>query len=169
MPLPPLLRRITQPILDLLTQGITPEKIALSLALGIAFGVFPMLGTTTLLCTLIAVPLRLNLPALQLVNYLMYPVQIALLIPFIRFGEWLWNAPRLPLSLSQILAMVRTDAWHAITLLWHSTMLAVSAWLLAAPFFIAAFYLVTVPVLRYAASQMNKKATPTTPNPQPET
>lgn len=155
-----LLRRIAQPILDLLTQGITPEKIALSLAIGIAFGVFPMLGTTTLLCTLIAVPLRLNLPAIQLVNYLMYPAQIAMLIPFIRFGEWLWRAPKLPLSLSQILALVRADAWHAISLLWHSTMLAVSGWLLAAPLFIAAFYVATVPVLRYAARSLNRNSGP---------
>ena len=152
-----LLRRILKPILDLLTQGITPEKIALSLAIGIAFGVFPMLGTTTLLCTLIAVPLRLNLPAIQLVNYLMYPAQIALLIPFIRFGEWLWNAPKLPLSLSQILAMVRADPWHAITVLWHSTMLAVSAWILAAPVFVAIFYVCEVPLLRYAASHLGKQ------------
>ncbi len=153
----PLLQRMLKPILDLLTQGITPEKIALSLAIGIAFGVFPMLGTTTLLCTLIAVPLRLNLPAIQLVNYLMYPAQIALLIPFIRLGEWLWSAPPLPLSLSQILAMVRADAWHAITVLWHSTMLAVSAWILAAPVFVAIFYVCAVPLLRYAASKLGKQ------------
>jgi hypothetical protein len=30
------------PILQLLTQGITPEKIALSLAFGIMLGVFPV-------------------------------------------------------------------------------------------------------------------------------
>jgi uncharacterized protein (DUF2062 family) len=43
-------RRIVAPILALLTQGITPEKIALSLALGIVLGVFPVLGSTTVLC-----------------------------------------------------------------------------------------------------------------------
>jgi len=165
------LRRLLQPILDLLTQSITPEKIALSLAIGIAFGVFPMLGTTTLLCTLIAVPLRLNLPAIQLVNYMMYPAQIAMLIPFIRFGEWLWRAPRLPLSLTQILAMVRADAGHAIAVLWHSTLLAVSGWVLAAPCFIAIFYVVTVPLLRLAAKGLDRNATavPERRNLKPET
>ncbi len=42
---------------------MTPEKMALSLALGGALGVFPALGCTTLLCTLVAIVLRLNLPA----------------------------------------------------------------------------------------------------------
>ena len=150
-------RRILQPILDLLTQGITPEKIALSLAIGIALGVFPMLGVTTLLCALIAVVLKLNLPAIQLVNYLMYPAQIALLIPFIRLGEKIFGVPPLPLSVSQILAMIKADAWHAITFLWHSTMLAVAGWSLTAPVFIACFYLAAVPILRYTSRNLKLK------------
>jgi hypothetical protein len=44
--------RVVQPVIDLLTQGISPEKIALSLAFGIVLGVFPVLGSTTLLCAL---------------------------------------------------------------------------------------------------------------------
>lgn len=43
-------RRLIRPILDLLRQGVTPEKIALSIALGGALGVFPALGSTTALC-----------------------------------------------------------------------------------------------------------------------
>src|SRR5262249_21127692 len=68
-------RRVARPILELLIEGVTPEKIALSLALGAAFGVFPALGWTTTLCAVLAFALKLNLPAIQLVNYLMYPVQ----------------------------------------------------------------------------------------------
>jgi len=47
-------RRIARPIVELLRQGVTPEKMALSLALGVALGVFPVLGTTTALCALVA-------------------------------------------------------------------------------------------------------------------
>src|SRR5262249_31861133 len=79
-------RRILRPIIELLRQGVTPEKMALSLALGVALGVFPALGWTTTLCAIAALVLRLNLPAIQIVNYFMYPAQIALLIPFFRLG-----------------------------------------------------------------------------------
>src|SRR5713226_7341076 len=99
-------RRLVRPILDLLRQGVTPEKIALSIALGVALGVFPVLGSTTALCALAALVLRLNLPAIQVVNYFVYPLQIALLIPFFRMGEWLFRSPHLPLSVSQIYAMI---------------------------------------------------------------
>ena len=62
-------RRLARPILELLRQGVTPEKIALSVALGAALGVFPAIGLSTTLCAIAALVLRLNLPAIQIVNY----------------------------------------------------------------------------------------------------
>ena len=63
-------QRLVRPIRQLLTHGITLEKIALSLAFGIMLGVFPVLGTTSLLCLIAALLFRLNLAAVQLVNIL---------------------------------------------------------------------------------------------------
>src|SRR6266849_7485271 len=102
-------RRLLRPILDLLRQGVTPEKMALSLALGGALGVFPALGCTTLLCTIVAIVLRLNLPAIQIVNYFVYPIQIALLLPFFRLGEKLFRATHLPVSVAQIHGMIHAN------------------------------------------------------------
>jgi uncharacterized protein (DUF2062 family) len=87
-----LYRKLVRPLVDLLRQGVSPEKIALSVALGVTLGVFPVLGSTTALCALAAFALQLNLPAIQLVNYFVYPLQIALLIPFFRLGEKLFRA-----------------------------------------------------------------------------
>ena len=145
-------RRLVRPIVDLLTQGITPEKIALSIAFGLVLGVFPALGWTTLLCLAVAVWLKLNVPAMQLVNYLAYPLQLALLVPFLRAGEWGFRAPRLAISLPQILAMVRADVWHAITALWVATMHAIVAWALLAPLAVWAIYKVLAVVLRRLAA-----------------
>ena len=111
-------RRLVRPILDLLRQGVTPEKIALSVALGSALGVFPALGWSTTLCAIAAIVLRLNLPAIQLVNYFVYPAQIALLVPFFRWGEKLFRAPHFPISVPQIYALFHAGAWIAIKLLW---------------------------------------------------
>ena len=84
------LRKVVQPLLELLRQGLTPEKIAFTIALGITLGVTPVLGSTALLCTLAAVAFRLNLPAIQLVNWLVYPLQLALLVPLLRIGAWMF-------------------------------------------------------------------------------
>jgi len=141
-------RRIARPILELLRQGVTPEKMAMSLALGVALGVFPVLGTTTALCALAALILRLNLPAIQIVNYLVYPLQIALLIPFFRMGEKLFSAPHLPLSLAQILAMAQASFWGTTRFLWTTIWHSIVAWCLIAPVFVAVAYVILVPLLR---------------------
>lgn len=141
-------RRLVRPLLDLLRQGVTPEKLALSIALGAVLGVFPALGCTTGLCALLALVLRLNLPAIQMVNYFMYPAQIALLVPFFRLGEKLFRAPHLPLSVAQIYLLAHRDLWGAIRFLWTTTWHAVAAWALVAPLAAALLYLIVVPVLR---------------------
>lgn len=144
-------RRIARPVVELLRQGVTPEKMALSIALGVALGVFPVLGTTTALCALVAFVWRLNLPAIQIVNYFVYPLQIALLIPFFRVGEKLFGAAHLPLSVAQILAAVHASFWGAIRFMWTTIWHAAVAWCLIAPLFVAMTYVVLVPLLRRAA------------------
>jgi uncharacterized protein (DUF2062 family) len=146
-------RRITRPIVELLRQGVTPEKMALSLALGVALGVFPLLGTTTALCALVALIWRLNLPAIQIVNYFVYPLQIALLIPFFRAGEKLFGAPHLPLSIDQIIAAVHASLWNATQFLWTTVWHAAVAWCLIAPFFVGLAYAILVPLLQSAAKK----------------
>ena len=145
-------RKLIQPIIDLLRQGITPEKIALSLAIGVCLGVFPVLGSTTALCTLAAIIFRLNLPAIQLVNYFVYPLQLALLIPFIRFGEIIFRAPHVSLSLTIIFESIKRSAWQTTKTYWTSGWHAMIGWCLVGPLAIWTLYLVLTPLLRRLAS-----------------
>jgi uncharacterized protein (DUF2062 family) len=73
--------------------GLSPETVALILAVGLVLGTFPVCGCPTLFCILAAVALRLNLPALQLVNHLTSPLQLALLVPFARLGARIVPSP----------------------------------------------------------------------------
>jgi uncharacterized protein (DUF2062 family) len=140
--------RMVRPILDLLRQGVTPEKIALSVALGAALGVIPALGLSTTLCAIAAIVFQLNLPAIQIVNYFMYPAQIALLVPFFRLGERLFRAPHFPISVSQIYAMFHASTWNAIKLLWTTIWHALMVWGMMAPVFVGLLYVILTPVLR---------------------
>lgn len=138
-------RRVIAPIVVLLTQGITPEKIALSLTFGIVLGIFPVLGSTTILCAVAAFVFGLNLPAIQLVNYLIYPVQLFLLLPFMRMGEKLFRAAPVPLSMAQILTVAHAGLAHAVSTLWLAEVHAIFAWLLIAP---PAIFLLYIPLSR---------------------
>jgi uncharacterized protein (DUF2062 family) len=72
-----------------LSQGISPRRLALTLALGFAVGCIPVVGIPTVLCAALALALRLNLPAIQAANYIAMPLQLALIVPFVRLGRWL--------------------------------------------------------------------------------
>jgi uncharacterized protein (DUF2062 family) len=69
-----------------LRQGISPRRLALTLALGFAIGCLPVVGVTTAVCLLVATCLRLNLPAIQAANWVAMPLQVALIVPFVRLG-----------------------------------------------------------------------------------
>jgi uncharacterized protein (DUF2062 family) len=141
-------RKFVIPILDLLRQGITPEKLALSIALGITLGVTPVLGSTSILCFLAALAFRLNVPAIQLVNFAVYPLQFALLIPFLRMGEWIFGAPPMKITLAQIVGMIRANAFAAMDTLWVATLHALVAWLLIGSLLLLLLYLLLVPFLK---------------------
>jgi uncharacterized protein (DUF2062 family) len=133
-------RRLVIPILNLLRQGITPQKIALSIALGIILGVIPVLGSTTMLCFTAAALLRLNLPAIQLINFLVYPLQIALLIPFLKMGQWVFGTTAATPTLVQIVELTRHSAWTSIRTFWSMTMHALVVWLVLGSLALPLFY-----------------------------
>lgn len=130
---PLLHRHIIDPLKLLLRQGITPQKVALSLACGVVCGLFPVFGTTTVLCAVVALRFRLNLPAVQLVNYIIYPAQLALIVPFIRAGEFILRADRTKLTLPQMIALIGKNHIQALHLLWRLALHGIVAWLVFAP------------------------------------
>jgi hypothetical protein len=73
-----------------LSQGVSPRRLALTLALGLAIGCIPVFGISTLVCVALAFGLRLNLPAIQAANYAVMPLQLLLIVPFVRLGGWLF-------------------------------------------------------------------------------
>ena len=60
--LPLIRKRLVDPILALLSQGLAPRELALCLALGCGVGLYPVLGVATPALTLIALVRKLNLP-----------------------------------------------------------------------------------------------------------
>jgi uncharacterized protein (DUF2062 family) len=76
-----------QKVVACLLQGVSPRRLALTLALGFAIGCIPVIGVTTLLCFAAAFALRLNLPAIQAANWTAMPLQVALIVPFVRMGR----------------------------------------------------------------------------------
>ncbi len=87
--------RVIIPLIKLLHEGVTPRKLALAVTLGFVFGIFPIIGVTTILCGVVAVIFRLNMAAIQLINYLVYPIQLLLFVPYLKLGSFVFNVQHL--------------------------------------------------------------------------
>jgi uncharacterized protein (DUF2062 family) len=142
--------RFASPLIQLARQGVTPEMLALSLALGLCVSCFPVLGTTTILCTLIAFTWRLNLPAILLANWAALPLQMVFLIPLIQIGGRLFPSKHVAIPAAQLSVMLIAEPWHATKQLWTWPWHAVVAWMLVAP---VACVLLTV-ILRIALRRL---------------
>lgn len=72
-----------QKFLHLLQQefkkGLSTQSLAMAISFGVMFGVFPIIGTSSLICFLLAVVFKLNQVVIQSVNYLVYPLQFVLI------------------------------------------------------------------------------------------
>jgi uncharacterized protein (DUF2062 family) len=139
-----------------LTQGISPDRLALCVAIGVVVGNIPILGVSTIICAVIALLFRLNLPAIQLVQAAMAPTQILLIIPFVRLGEWLVHAPKEPVSIKAALALMAQGLWHTVLVLWSAILHASLAWALVAPLCILLLHRLLTPLFERAATQMNR-------------
>jgi uncharacterized protein (DUF2062 family) len=127
--------------------------VAISLALGAAFGLFPILGTSTLLCFAAALLFRLNHPAIQLANYLMYPFQLPLILVYVRFGEVLTSSPRVAFDPRVLSAALRADPTAFVARFGLTALHAVLGWMAAAPLLIGLLYVVALPLMRRLRGQ----------------
>jgi uncharacterized protein (DUF2062 family) len=151
-------RKILDPLLALLKQGMSPKRLALCVALGIVIGNIPILGVSTLICAAIALLFRLNLPAIQIVQAAMAPSQLLLIIPFVRLGEWIVRAPPQPVSIQEGLALMAQGVGHAVITLWNAIWHAGLAWILVAPLAVLFFYKLLTPVFVHAAARIGSQS-----------
>jgi uncharacterized protein (DUF2062 family) len=141
-------RKIIQPLLKVLREGITPQRLALTLAMGVGFGLIPVFGLTTVFCLGAAFAFRLNKPAMLLINFAIYPLQLILYIPFIKLGEFICGFPPTSMNIYVLIEMFRDDWAATLSSIWLSNLLGIFAWLLLmVPLGFAIYYMV-LPILK---------------------
>lgn len=147
-------RRLLEPLWGLLRQGLAPRELALCLALGAGVGLFPVLGVSTPALTVLALWLRLNLAAIQLVSWSIGPLQLLLIIPFMRLGEWVVGATPQPLTIAAGMEILGQGVLQAIVTLWDAIIHASIGWILIGPIGIYVLYRALIPILDRVAERL---------------
>jgi uncharacterized protein (DUF2062 family) len=158
-------RRGVLPILALLRMGATPRSLAWSIAAGVLIGINPVLGTTTLLCLAVTVGFRLNVIASQIANQAMFPLELALMVPFIRLGSRLFHTAALPLAPRLLLEEAHTAPLTLTRQIWmwewHAFVLWAAIALVAAP----PIALAITPLLERIHERVQRHQYPIVPTP----
>ena len=130
------------------------ERVSWTISLGFVLGVFPIMGSTSLVCLAAGWMLRLNQALLHVFKSRVYPLPLALILVFIRLGERLYGAPLIAFSIPQLLGKFKADplqfardfgmaAWHGV-----------SAWLLIAPVAAVLIKWAVTPLVRKMAGSL---------------
>ena len=119
--------RVLRPLLRLLRGGVTPRRLAWSLALGIVIGINPSVGFTTFIVILLAWAFGLSQVASQIGAHSVTPIHLLLFIPFIELGVHLFHTRRLPLDRHQI-EHLSHHPWHLIRDIWQWEWHALIVW-----------------------------------------
>ena len=139
-------------MVGILKQGLSPEQLALTFAVGTAVGLVPLLGAITTLAALVSFRLRLNVAAMQLISHMMTPIQFVLMIPLLRWGARLTGAAdKQELSLDSIRQLFATDWRGALQLLWKAELGALCIWALGSLPLVAVLFYGLRPLFRRMA------------------
>ena len=139
------------PIVAQLTQGLTPEKIALTIAIGSSIAMFPLLGTTTLMCLLIGVFMKLNQPIIQAVNYACTPIHLPFIYYSFRWGEKLFGVTHSRLEMRLMRRLLVEDPLQFAHDYGATAFHAIVVWAILVPFWGIAIYYIARPILREIA------------------
>ncbi|MCB1231695.1 MAG: DUF2062 domain-containing protein [Verrucomicrobiae bacterium] len=146
-------KRVVRPLRTQFTQGATPEELSHAVACGLLCGVFPILGTTSVVATVVGMALKLNQTVIQSLHWLVYPLHLVLIPVYIRAGEFLFGAPPIPFSIPDALDLFVHSPGEFFSKFGMTCVHCIVAWAVTMPF-IAFLIIVSVrPLIRRASVQ----------------
>jgi uncharacterized protein (DUF2062 family) len=128
-----MLKKLRALIYEQLIRGVSPQKLAVTAAVGVSFGLFPLFGFTTIFCLIIGAIFKLNHPLLQLANHGMGVIHILMIPVFLRIGEFIVGATPISFSVTQMLHDVHEKPIVFLQNYGMAGLYAVLAWSLIAP------------------------------------
>ena len=126
-------RRVRDPLVAELRQGATPEAVSAAVVVSFAIAIIPFIGLTTLLCLAAGRLFRLNHVVMQIINHTAFPLQILLIVPFVRLGETLSGARHFALTPKAIIDEFNRSIPDFLEKFWLTGLHGLIGWLITVP------------------------------------
>jgi uncharacterized protein (DUF2062 family) len=126
----------------LFKQGLTPKQLCKSVIVSGLISTIPILGLSTFMITTVSLKWKLNLPLMLAISYLMWPIQILMIIPFMKIGQFIFSVPGKHHSVEEIISSFQESFFKTVTNLSFELLCGFGGWLLTAvPVAIGIYYL----------------------------
>jgi uncharacterized protein (DUF2062 family) len=135
-------------ITALFKQGLTPIELTQSIIVSGLISTIPILGVSTFLLTALSLKRKLNLPIMIAQSYLLWPIQVIMIIPFINIGEFIFSVPKTNHSAQEIIASFQNSFFATLSHLSFELLCGFGGWLLTAVPFSVGVYLLIVYILK---------------------
>ncbi|CAL9085881.1 unnamed protein product [Musa textilis] len=147
-------RKVVDPFLQIIRKGAEPKQLAFSTALGMSLGLFPICGVTVFLCGMAIAILRhhCHAPSVMLANFVATPIELSLVIPFLRLGELITGGPHFPLTSDALSKVVSGQASQGVLI---AILHALLGWIVAVPFILGTLYMILVPCFKFLVKKFN--------------
>lgn len=132
----------------LFKQGLSPLQLGESIIVSGVFSIIPILGVSTFILTTLSIKRKLNLPIMMTISYLMWPVQVLLIIPFIRIGEYIFSVPPSRHTVEEIIASFQNSFFKTLGHLSFELLCGLGGWFLTTVPASIGIYLVLVLFLK---------------------
>jgi uncharacterized protein (DUF2062 family) len=126
-------RRVRDPLVAELRQGATPEAVSAAVVVSFAIAILPFIGLTTVLCLIAGRLFRLNHVVMQVINHSAFPLQVLLIVPFVRLGETLSGARHFALTPKAIIDEFNRSIPDFLEKFWLTGLHGLIGWLITVP------------------------------------
>ncbi|MBK6962730.1 MAG: DUF2062 domain-containing protein [Bacteroidales bacterium] len=147
---------LIQPFTRFLNTGLSADKLAQSFAIGICLGLMPFPGTT-LTCTAAAILFRLNFGAIQLINYMVAPLQLILIYPFFKIGAAFTGTHIMSGTIEVFTEKLKVTPWQTLYELGFTSVIALIVWVLVSLPLGLILFKISLPVFRRITSKTDQE------------
>lgn len=109
---------------------------------------FPILGTTTLICLVVGIAMKLNQPVIQAVNYACTPIHIPFIYYSFRWGNDWFGDGATSLEFKTMFALLRESPLEFVSTYSMTALHATCVWAVLLPFWALGVYYTSLPTLR---------------------
>jgi hypothetical protein len=148
------MRWVVLPIRTQLTQGVSPRRLAWAVTAGSVLGIFPIIGSTSLLTTAAGLGARLNQPVLHAFKTMVIPLQWLMLPVFVRIGEGIFQAPPVRFNIPDLIQKFGENPGAFMRQFGMTGVHGIVAWTVLAPLMGGICFFVTWPILERAAKRL---------------